>query len=457
MDFVDIATRYGRQQLIEPILDEDQQGGLLRIPPSMESALRYGVDRAQSQDWILASLGALHLSAGDEIENAEYEEPHKRSLTEQLLHWLGKYIFKRVRKEVFNLIWDALKRIVAGIAEDVIAPIFRFAIKRLIVPVLEMIVGALATPELLVSAALGAVAVGLGFLGKWLFDKYFTSGKEPPGSLGLNNLGSSSTAAPAIPAGEVTVPTVTVAPPPMPTTRQGLGRTFSRLEALIQRGESGRSGYDAYNFSSIGKVHQYAGKPISEMTIAEVQAQQAAHNYNAVGRYQLIRDTLSSAVKELNLDTSQKFDADMQDRIFENYLIGKKRKLIGDYISGKNDDVWAAVYASSQEWASVAAPPGYLLAKGGRSDGTTSYYSGIQGNRASVSAVEMAQILEQERLSFQGQSSATSVTTGVPVPVESANTQHQVQQTPAQVTTSSAVPSTRSIMKHKGVLLAVNG
>jgi len=243
----------------------------------------------------------------------------------------------------------------------------------------------------------------------------------------------------------------------MPTTRQGLVRTFSRLEALIQRGESGRSGYDAYNFSSIGKVHQYAGKPISEMTIAEVQAQQAAHNYNAVGRYQLIRDTLSSAVKELNLDTSQKFDADMQDRIFENYLIGKKRKLIGDYISGKNDDVWAAVYASSQEWASVAAPPGYPLAKGGRSDSTTSYYSGIQGNRASVSAVEMAQILEQERLSFQGQSSATSVTTGVPVPVESANTQHQVQQTPTQVTTSSAVPSTRSIMKHKGVLLAVNG
>jgi muramidase (phage lysozyme) len=431
----------------------------------MESALQYGKEKAEFEDRVMASLGALHLMQeelqlmpSNELQQKSKKKPFSDRILEHILHWAERKILKRIRKEIFSLIWRTLRRGVVWIFERTILPVFEFATKRLIVPILETILEVVAGPEVLIAAGIGAVAVGLGFLGKWLFDKYFMSGKPPDGSKGLGHIPLVGAAEAPIPAGEAVVPTARVAPPPMPTTRQGLAvKTFGRLETLLQRGESGKAGYDAYNFSSIGKVHKYAGTPLTQMTIAEVQQQQQSHNYNAVGRYQLIKDTLSEAVKALNLDTSQKFDAEMQDRIFENYLLPTKRRTIADYIQGRSDDVWAAVFAAAQEWASVAAPPGYPLKKGGLGDGLKSYYAGVQGNAASISATEMAQTLEQERLNYLGQATKTTIQTGVSVPGQQVTTQNQIKQTPAQVSTVTGLPSTKSILKHRGVLLAVNG
>jgi len=310
---------------------------------------------------------------------------------------------------------------------------------------------------LLIAAGIGAVAVGLGFVGEWLFKKYFQSGMEPAGDSRVGYMDPSASAAPRMPAGAAQANTQYVPPPPM---RPGIaGKTYSQLEALIQSGESSKKGYDDYNFSSIGSKHGYAGKPVSQMTIQEVQSQQSQHNYNAVGRYQMIATTLDAAVEFLHLDPSTTFDMDTQDYIFESYLITRKQQEIGDYISGKSDDLWGAVYAASKEWASVAAPPSYPLYKGGVSDGLTSYYSGLQGNKASISAIQMAQTLQQERQNYQlANGGKSSVQDGV------ATQQVNQQQAPAQSSGPTAAViggsqgyTTPNIIKHQGVLLAVNG
>jgi muramidase (phage lysozyme) len=466
MEFIDVANQYARQDVGEPAVSDEQERDLkMMIPSSMAVAVEQAENNAEAQDWILATMGAIDFfneseELGSDVESTKARKK-KHSIMDRILHWLGHKIIHRMEKAVFSFIRKQLFKVIRWIVDEAIRPIFRYAVEELVTPVLETIVAAVASPEFLVVAGIAAVAAGLGFIGEWLFEKYFRSGSEPAGSAKVGLEGGGQTASPPVAAGEATVPTAQVAPPPISSRSTLGGKTFSQLEALIQTGESRKKGYDDYNYSTIGNKHEYAGKPVSEMTVAEVQANQAAHNYNAVGRYQMISSTLAAAVSFLHIDPQAKFDADMQDYIFENYLITRKQQAIGDYIMGRSDDLWGAVYAASKEWASVAAPPGYSLAKGGKSDGLTSYYSGVQGNRASISATAMAQVLEQERQNYAAGNSSSGgslvrsgVTTENPQQQSSAN----ASQPPAKVAaTGGSGYSTPNIIKHQGVLLAVNG
>ena len=153
----------------------------------------------------------------------------------------------------------------------------------------------------------------------------------------------------------------------------------SAFAQLLSRGEGG---YNSVNGGRGGS----GTADLENMTIGDVMRAQSAHQFNAAGKYQMISGTLSDAVKTLKIDPSNKFDKTTQDTIFSKYLIGIKRKEIGDYISGKSNDLQAAARAASLEWASVADP-----------DTGRSHYDGIAGNRASISNAEIANSLRNSR------------------------------------------------------------
>ncbi|MFP6560407.1 hypothetical protein WJ542_19205 [Paraburkholderia sp. B3] len=156
----------------------------------------------------------------------------------------------------------------------------------------------------------------------------------------------------------------------------------SAFDLLIARGEGD------YNVVNRGAAHGYTAgtEDLSNMTVADVMAAQRAHRFNAAGRYQIIGDTLASVAKAMGLTGSEKFDKAMQDRIFSEYLVKNKRKAIGDYLSGKSNDLRAAIKAASLEWASVADP-----------DTGRSHYAGKGNNRASISVAEMGAALQASR------------------------------------------------------------
>jgi hypothetical protein len=90
---------------------------------------------------------------------------------------------------------------------------------------------------------------------------------------------------------------------------------------------------------------------VVNLTIKEIQEKQTARDVFAVGRYQLIPNTLNAAVASLGLDVNKKLDEEMQDRIFDEYLIKVKRPKIIEYLEG-DGTVENAMYSAAQEWAS---------------------------------------------------------------------------------------------------------
>jgi hypothetical protein len=183
--------------------------------------------------------------------------------------------------------------------------------------------------------------------------------------------------------------------PASPPTASSSGQPTkpSALADLISRGEGD---YNSVNLGARGG-YKASTADLANMTVAQVMAAQKSGQFNAAGRYQVIGSTLSDAVKTLGLSGNEKFDSATQDRIFQQYLIGNKRKQIGDYVNGKSNDIGAAIKAASMEWASVADP----------STGK-SYYAGVGNNKASISVADMTRALQMARSQAAGGASKTS-------------------------------------------------
>lgn len=133
---------------------------------------------------------------------------------------------------------------------------------------------------------------------------------------------------------------------------------------FIASGES-RGDYNAYNYFTgedenkklVSKINAQGEDFISftEMTIAEVQELQSEKKVFAAGKYQVIPITLNAAIKDLGLDPNQKFSKEVQDQIFNEYLItGKKnRGALEAYLNGESDDLAAAMKDAALEFASL--------------------------------------------------------------------------------------------------------
>jgi hypothetical protein len=415
MDFLDIAVKYGRNTLGEPVLENE--ASLTAIPWNMWEAFKLAKNKREAEDSLLASLGALSVLEKDRDEDPDDED----SIVNKILSWLGMKVGKMVAKSFVRLVFRSMFNAVRWLVTDVLGGALGFAIRSLALPLLEMVTAILLTPEILIAAGIGVVLAGLGWLGKLMFDRFFRPDSEfsPSGVRETTNSLDNS---------RILTPQQTVGRAAQPSTRQRqqfaapgnaapvrgtvTGAQFERIESLIARGEGD---YNSVNYSSRGPRAGRSGhEDLVHMTIGEIREQQRIGNYNAVGRYQLIQGTLTEAVNFLNLSPNTLFSVATQDMIFQRFLIGHKRKVIMDYIQGRTDNLWGAVLASAQEWASVAAPQGATLYHGGVGNGLVSYYSGVQGNHASITAQEMATVLQQERAQYAngGQPTNSTVATG---------------------------------------------
>ncbi|WP_248740390.1 peptidoglycan DD-metalloendopeptidase family protein [Pseudomonas sp. MWU12-2029] len=196
------------------------------------------------------------------------------------------------------------------------------------------------------------------------------------------------------------------------------GWAHSAFGNLLAKVESSND-YTAYNRTVGNEVQPYYNTNLTSLTIAEVQAKQENSEMFATGRYQIVTSTLADAVDKLKLDTSQKYDEAMQDKIFDQYLIRIKRKAIINYLEGSGD-VEDAIYAWAKEFASAGVRrgkrinPTYLKDSAGHAilDPVThkrqmiervaevegvSYYQGDGLNVAHIKPDEMVRVLEESK------------------------------------------------------------
>ena len=156
-----------------------------------------------------------------------------------------------------------------------------------------------------------------------------------------------------------------------PFSNQSSGKKSSMMALPMQTGnfekdllnvigtaESGKKGDEGYDVQFKGAKVK-ANKPLTEMTIGEIQAHQKAmlkggSKSSAIGRYQFISSTFNSVAKQLGLDPNQKFDKETQDKMalallnqggrLDKFKSGRLSKgKFENYISSQ----WASVYNTS--------------------------------------------------------------------------------------------------------------
>ena len=171
---------------------------------------------------------------------------------------------------------------------------------------------------------------------------------------------------------------------------------------LMYRGESGAAGYNAYNRGTYvdanGREHIRPGTPpmdFSGFSLGEIQDMQHLGRRDpdrvfAIGKYQIIPDTMDAAVARLGLDRNEGFTPELQDRIFSEYLLREKQPTVRDYIEGRpGATLREAQHGLSMEWASFGDPH-----KDGRS-----HYGGA--NQAHITLEQSAEALNQLRLQYR--------------------------------------------------------
>jgi muramidase (phage lysozyme) len=138
----------------------------------------------------------------------------------------------------------------------------------------------------------------------------------------------------------------------------------------------------------------------SQMTIGELRRRQGlplSHpdRVFAVGKYQFIPDTLNEGLGYLRIERDKKFTPELQDQLFVEYSLPKKRPEISAYIQGTpGATLQAAQKATSKEWASVEDPdtPGHVYWKYEKS-----------GNKMHTTAAQVAIALNEMRAEYRAQ------------------------------------------------------
>lgn len=172
----------------------------------------------------------------------------------------------------------------------------------------------------------------------------------------------------------------------------GAAKTGSSLADVIAKGES-KGNYNIFN-QGAGHKYKTGQQDFSGMTVDEVLAKQNLGSKDpnklfAVGKYQIIPDTLAAAKKEMGLTGKEKFTPEMQDKIFSDYLAGSKRKDISKFIK-TGEGLEKAALSGAQEWASI----------GVGSKGDKSYYAGDGINKAHLSSGDFKGSLEGARANY---------------------------------------------------------
>lgn len=144
------------------------------------------------------------------------------------------------------------------------------------------------------------------------------------------------------------------------TTTAATGTTTtnkkSNIASLIQRGESGAKAHSAINY---GEGKKSTNLDPTTMTVGDITNGLNKGDFVAVGKYQMHVSSFGEMRQSLpwvNKDT--KFTPEVQDRIFAEFYIGKKRKDLAGYITGKNNNLKQANDEFAREWAAAEGSNG---------------------------------------------------------------------------------------------------
>lgn len=113
-----------------------------------------------------------------------------------------------------------------------------------------------------------------------------------------------------------------------------------------------------YNLANQGVGHKYRAvkRDFSNMTVAEVMQQQSLDKNDpnklfAVGKYQIIPETLKQAVAQGVIKPTDKFDQTTQDKAY--VYLTQQRSAVKNFITGKSNDINSANDELGKVWASV--------------------------------------------------------------------------------------------------------
>lgn len=184
------------------------------------------------------------------------------------------------------------------------------------------------------------------------------------------------------------------------STRKKSGWAHSPFADLLGSVES-KNDYTAYNkifHHPKKRVEAHYNTNLTSMTLKEVMdGQFGLDSMFAVGRFQMIPGTLREAAEKLRLNAHALFDEEMQDRIFEEYLIKIKRPEIIAYLEG-DGSVEDAIYAWAQEFASAGVRKGKPISNGRISPNDAhGYYDGDGLNKAVILPDDMVNVLKESK------------------------------------------------------------
>lgn len=179
-------------------------------------------------------------------------------------------------------------------------------------------------------------------------------------------------------------------PRPQPVDVENRQTSIDDLLDFIGKLES-NGDYDAIVWAV--SEHRYPNRPISKMTIGQVLDWQDSidrfQNSEAVGKYQILEDTLREIYHPAGLTKNHKFDERTQDKL-ARYLL--ERRGLDRYLRG---EISAERFANNlaMEWASLPVVSDVkrgdrLILRG------QSYYSGVAGNKALARAAEFESLVE---------------------------------------------------------------
>ena len=151
---------------------------------------------------------------------------------------------------------------------------------------------------------------------------------------------------------------------------------------------SGEGGYDSANRGYAGDTP--SGVPgLEKMTFNDWKGLQN-QGYFALGAYQFIPSTLKLAARELGIDGTTVMTPAVQDRLAIQLMTGSKRPRLAAYLSGRSNNLDAALDDLALEWASVASATG------------VSAYADRGGNAASISRGSARDVLLELRTRLVG-------------------------------------------------------
>lgn len=155
----------------------------------------------------------------------------------------------------------------------------------------------------------------------------------------------------------------------------------SNIASLIQRGESGAKSHAAVNY---GQGNKNTNINPTTMTVGDISNGLSRGDFVAVGKYQMHVSSFNEMRQSLNwVNKDTKFTPEVQDRIFAEYYIGKKRKDLAGYITGANNNLKQANDEFAREWAAAEGSNGKGM------------YGG--NNKATIKASEVQTHLQEAR------------------------------------------------------------